>query len=284
MLDRILVPLDGSARAESILPQVRRLSAGRPAEIVLLRVVEPFPADFHLGIPGTPDAAGYVNGLARSLSGESCRVRGLVRTGTPAATILDTARAERAGAIALSTHAREGLARWVFGSVAEELLARSELPVLVLKAPSPGDPPPPVTPFHRILFPTDGSPASLAILPQIVSMAGPIDAVVTLLQVHAPGPLPNAWPDEDPPVKGAEARLREACVVTRFRERFGSPADEITAEAFEGAADLVAMATHGRSGPGRWIFGSVTTEVLHRSPVPMLVVSAPSSRNRSHPG
>lgn len=281
MLERILVPVDGSARAESILPQVRRLAAGRPAELILVRVVEPFPADFHLGISGNHDAADYVNGLARALSGQGFRARGLVRTGTPASTLLDSAVAEQAGAIALSTHARTGLTRWALGSVAEELIARAPVPVLVLKAPAPGEPEPAPSPFRRILFPTDGSPASLAILPQVQALARPIDATITLLEVHAPGPPPNAWPEEDPPVKRAEERLREACIVTRFKERFGTPADEIMNEIREGQADLVAMATHGRSGPSRWVFGSVTSEVLHRSPVPMLVVSAPSVRDMS---
>jgi nucleotide-binding universal stress UspA family protein len=281
VLDRILLPVDGSARAESILPQVRRLTAGRPGEIILVRVVEPFPADFHLGLPVGQEASDYVSNLARALSGQGYRARGLVRAGTPAPTVLDVAKAEGAGAIALSTHARSGLARWVLGSVAEELLSRSPVPVLVFKVPGDGAPATPGTPFRRILFPTDGSPASLAILPQVVALAGPVDATVTLLQVHPAGLPPNAWPRQDPPVRAAEQRLREACVVTRFQERFGIPVDEIVNEAREGAADVVAMTTHGRSGPSRLILGSVTSGVMHRSPAPLLVVSAPSLRDSS---
>lgn len=274
MFDRILIPLDGSATAESILPQVRRLTLNRRSELILLRVVEPFPADFHLGLPESKEAEHYIQKLAERLVHQGLKARGMVRVGTPVPTLLDSARAEQATVIALSTHARSGLSRWVLGSVAENLMAHSPIPVLILRASASATEPTPLTPFHNILMPTDGSPASLAIIPRLRDFARPLDARITLLTVYPPGQVQGAWPLEAAAVKAAEQSLREACLVTAFHERHGHPPEEILKEAAEEGSDLIAMTTHGRSGPSRWILGSVTSEVLHQSTLPLMVLSA----------
>ncbi len=273
MLERILIPLDGSPTAESILPQVRRLVLNRRSEFILLRVLQPFPADFHLGLPESKEAEQYVQKLVRELVRQGLQARGGVRVGSPAGTLLDSARTERASVIALSTHARSGVSRWVLGSVAEDLMKHSPIPLLLLRAAAPVEAAP-LTPFRNILMPTDGSPASLAILPRLRDFARPLDARITLLTVYPPGPVQGSWPMEAAAVKAAEQALREACLVTAFRERQGNPSEEILKEAAEGATDLIAMSTHGRSGPSRWILGSVTSEVLHRAPLPLMVLSA----------
>jgi nucleotide-binding universal stress UspA family protein len=273
MLERILIPLDGSRSAESALTQVRRLLPRQKADVTLLRVVNPSPAEFHLGLPGSTEEKAYLERIAAGLSSEGIRVGVRVRAGTPAGCILDTAREERATLIVLSTHARTGLARWVLGSVAEQLIQDSPIPLLVFRAPaakteSPDHP----GPFRRILLPSDGSLASLDILPQVCEIARPVDARVTLLSVKESGEPEGRWPQEEASLKAAEKHLKEACIVTRYLERRGEPVEEILREAVDDQADLIAMATHGRSGPSRWILGSVTSEVLRRAPLPLMIL------------
>src|SRR6185503_16183204 len=132
MFERILVPLDGSPRAELILSQVGRILRREDAEVLLLRVVD-------LPIPmGSPEisaridvtqlraqereaAQKYVHEVARRFSDRGAKVHGRVAEGSPADMILQTARTEGSTLIAMATHGRSGLARWTLGSVAEKV-------------------------------------------------------------------------------------------------------------------------------------------------------------------
>ena len=71
------------------------------------------------------------------------------------------------------------------------------------------------------------------------------------------------------------AALRAKGVETSWAIRRGRPADEIVAAATESGADLVAMATHGRTGLGRLLFGSVAEAVLRQAPVPVFMIREP---------
>lgn len=68
------------------------------------------------------------------------------------------------------------------------------------------------------------------------------------------------------------ARLQAADFRVRISIRFGQPADEILAYAQEQGCDLIVMSTHGRSGVGRWVYGSVADKVLRGSTIPILLV------------
>lgn len=285
MLERILVPLDGSETAEAILPQVRRVLNRHQAETLLIRAVPVFPPDFHLGLPGArAQAELYMRRVTFQLVNDGVRCRGLVRQGPAAEAILDAAAAERVSLIAMATHGQTGPARWVFGSITEKVLRASPVPVLVVRS-CPSAPGKAISrgrleelPFRNILVPLDGSEESLGVLGFVKEFAGPLDARVTLLSVvdeyaerwHSPGGTQEA----------AEKVLTAACIPSVVKTRRGEPAEEILKACEEDGIDLLAMATHGRSGPGRWVFGSVTEKVLHAATAPLLVVR----RRRASPG
>jgi len=201
-----------------------------------------------------------------------------IRSGTAAETILDNAAAEQATLIAMSTHGKTGMARWVLGSVTERVLQASPLPVLVTRSFPAG-----ISrgnlealPVRNFLLPLDGSPLSLEAVRFIPGLAASVDARVTLLHVDDPSPYEGRWKSPDETLKEAERLLREACVVTGHELRSGDAGEEILKVIDERQIDLVVMTTHGRSGPSRWIYGSVTAKVLRSAPIPMLVIRPPS--------
>jgi nucleotide-binding universal stress UspA family protein len=140
--------------------------------------------------------------------------------------------------------------------------------------------------YSRALIPLDGSPESEAILPFVLDIAGPLDLEVVLLRVLEPM-VPEVTEAsrhvvvEDVEARQADAReylsplaagLRGRGIRTRTEVRRGVPAEEIAAAARAVGADVIAMTTHGRSGLGRLLFGSVAEAVLRGADVPVLLM------------
>ncbi|HEM62357.1 MAG TPA: universal stress protein [Chloroflexi bacterium] len=164
--------------------------------------------------------------------------------------------------------------------------------------------------FKKILVPCDGSDlARDSVFPQVEDVAKSMDAEVIILRVvrspvgrsgtafrpgapEMPIPLPetphDAYVARHPIYRGqeiasaeaeakrsvaeVEAMLREKGIKARSVVLFGQPAEEIIDYAKDENADLIVMCTHGRSGLGRWVFGSVTEKVLRGAQTPVLVV------------
>lgn len=145
MYKKILVPLDGSEESEAVLPHVTMLAQAMQAEIVLMRVVttplyEFSSADFvppHSTPTAYPDlfsqADGYMQRVAFDMFPSNVQISYQVTGGPIADAILDMAAAVRADLIAMSTHGRSGISRMVLGSVADEMVRRSHLPVLLVR-------------------------------------------------------------------------------------------------------------------------------------------------------
>jgi nucleotide-binding universal stress UspA family protein len=141
----------------------------------------------------------------------------------------------------------------------------------------------------RVLVALDGSPSSEAVLRLLMEIAGPLDMTVMLLHVLEPVASPAVEGVEHFVVGDIDARRRQAetylepvaaalralGVDTTWTIRYGLPAEEILAAAAEMGADLIAMATHGRTGVGRVLFGSVAEAVLRRASVPVFMIRQP---------
>ncbi len=138
MYKRILVPLDGSPLAEAAIPHALALAKSCGGELVLLRVaVAPvFPLDPVLAWAGAvEEARDYVAGLALKLRDEGIKITVRARWGDPVEEILEYVDEGDIDLIAMTTHGRTGLKRWVLGSVAENVLRRAAVPVLMVRAP-----------------------------------------------------------------------------------------------------------------------------------------------------
>ncbi len=142
----ILVPLDGSGFAEVALPHAIAICRRTGASLVLVQVVPPLssilPMDYvsmdqldALYAQVRNDAEMYIRGRVGELRSEGLTVKGIViEGGQVAAQILNTAEAEGADLIVMSTHGRSGISQWVYGSVARKVLQGSSVPVLLVRA------------------------------------------------------------------------------------------------------------------------------------------------------
>lgn len=263
MFERILIPLDGSPLAETILEDVARILHRRDAEVLLLRAV-----GYPVGRAGDPEALAEAQAYARRmeerLAGQGARARGLVEIGSPAESILAAARREGADMIAMTTHGRSGLARWVFGSVAEKVIRASNVPVLVSRSFKGGRRRSGELAIRSILVPIDESELSLQVIPAAAELAKLFDSRVVIVNIL-----------ELTPVRVAEDAARRFVgfgLDPEIRILEGDPAHTILDAARE--TDLIAMCTHGRSGLSRWTLGSVTEKVLRHAEEPVLVVRA----------
>lgn len=129
--------------------------------------------------------------------------------------------------------------------------------------------------YRSVLVAVDGSETAEAILPFVLKIAGPLDLDVHLLRVNPPGS--DAVLDAARMVSEVYlAQLAREIETTGLRVkttvREGAPAEQILAMAREEALDLIAMTTHGRSGPSRLLFGSVAEGVLREAGVPVILM------------
>ncbi len=132
MYGRILVPLDGSHLAESVLPHVEAVATKFGAEVVLFRTVEPERSP-ERSEQAVQSAEQYLETLARSFQRKGLSARTLVTVGEPAPSILRAASSEQASLIALSTHGRSGLTTLLSGTVADEVMRNAHLPILLVR-------------------------------------------------------------------------------------------------------------------------------------------------------
>jgi len=146
MYKKILVPLDGSKRAEAILPHVEGLAHNFEAEVIFLHVIEPHYV-FHshtdimyysIGeIPheaNTKQAKLHLDGLVGEFREKGIKAKALVEDGPVAHIILNVAKREEVDLIALASHGRSGLSRVFYGSVAASLLNQVDRPLLLVRA------------------------------------------------------------------------------------------------------------------------------------------------------
>ncbi len=275
MFERILVPLDGSPLAERILPCVERIGRLHASELLPFRAyaTEVSGSFGPVIVNHGPEATEYVEEVARRLRGRNLRARGLARHGDAASTILEGAAEEGASLIAMSSHGRTGLARWILGSVAEKVVRAATIPVLMVRSFSETAEPA----FKRILLPFDGSELAKCAVPHVLALARAFGSQVLLLRVL----------EQEEVREPAELELRN--MVAKFSGdgiecaplfRTGDPAAEILDAGAAHAADLLAMSTRGRTGSGRWIFGSVTEKVVRAGSLPMLVVPAKNKESK----
>ncbi len=296
MYTRILVPLDGSATAEAVLPYAEAFAAGFKTSVELMSVIDIGAMTTHLAadkvhnldaIIATEEknSASYLEKVAKIFSRfpTECRI---VR-GKPAETILETTRKDRDTLIAMATHGRSGVKRWLLGSVAEKVLRGTTNPLFLVRAGAAKTSPQRI--INSIVVPLDGSSLAERILPTVSNWAQALDVEVTLIRAFefpasAYYSSEDYLPDYD---KFREEARGEAADYLKEKEDFlvregvrtvstvtieGPAADEIMSYAQTAPRAVIAMSTHGRSGVRRWILGSVTEKVVRHGDDPVLVV------------
>ena len=292
---RLLVPLDGSTLAESALSVVVALSRRLPADVTLYHAVErSAPAtvhgDRHLTHPA--EAEGYLAGVVAWLGerGVAARTRSDADAGDVASRIAAAASREGADLVVLCTHGSGGLRRVLFGRVAQQVLQRGTVPVLLVPPSAAGREQ--VFRCRRILVPLDGSQTAEVAIPVASSMAAGFEAEVVLAMVVPTvdtisgerAAAARLMPTAAAAVLDAEAadgvdyltsvagRLTARGALVHTAVERGEPVRTLLDVTAAGDIDLIIMATHGRSGVGAVWAGSVAQRLIAQSTKPVLLV------------
>jgi len=300
MIKRILVPLDGSDLAESTLPYVEQIATKTGAEVLLLTSV--FQDDSWAGHPAPVDhkwvplIQTYLESKAQELRAKGIAAKNDIASGPAAEAILARVADENVDLIAISSHGRSGVTRWVLGSVAYKVLHANLCPTLLVRPTPLSAGATKASAIGKILVPLDGSEHSLAVLPFIEDLAKAIDASLVLLHVVSPpatyvgiaAGFITMGDTLDQQLEWAKQFL--ARIVKEVQRRglrasqvvvVGLGASDIVQVAQHEEADLIALSTHGSSGLARWVMGSVADGVVHQTKLPCLVVRPPGAKSQS---
>jgi nucleotide-binding universal stress UspA family protein len=237
-------------------------------------------------------ASAYLEEVVRdTLAGVNLPIATHVRSGDVVEAILDEVDESASNVIVMTTRGHGGVVRAVLGSVASELLGKSPVPVLLVRAGAR----PIAQQVRQILVPVDGSAESEQSLATAAELAGAAGASLTLLNVVTASPVP-AWSyDTGAPVEAREyadpvlldrAALADArqyvSMLAKQLENQHSPvrtlavvgdvATTIKRTADEIAADLIVMRTRGRTGAARAVLGSVADAVVRSAAAPVLLL------------
>ncbi len=311
MFQRIIVPLDGSSRAERAIPVAANLARASQGSIVFLRVVIPahsvgfYGAEPAVGVVPTiletsiAEADSYLTSVATVFRNylKGIRVETEVETGSAASTILSATRWEHGDLIVLCSHGDTGLKRWIFNSIALQAARKSPVPVLIVNEHGETHPLENLTHPLHVMVALDGSMLAEIALNSVVHL-------MTALNPTGQNTLHLLRVIDVPVVNGSmrghtqlEPLIREkACtqakayleqVVKRLQEEVQSKgtlaittsivvssdvAGAIIQQAEENTCDLIAIATHGRGGLMRILMGSVTERILGYTKLPLFIV------------
>jgi nucleotide-binding universal stress UspA family protein len=308
MFKRILVPLDGSNRAEQSIHVAARIAHAKAGSVILLRVATaPVDTGKYSSSIGyaeeivnadLDEATSYLEHVAESgeLAGIDTEVKSL--TGAVAPAILTAAESFHADLIVMSSHGYTGFKRWALGSVADKISRHSSVPVLVLRegghelAAADHQP-------VRVLVAVDGSSLSETALEPAAYLAYSLaeatsqqGAMHLLRVVDLPagsgkfksgahidtGTKEQLKHGDEEYLAALTHRVEEGdlahlkLAITSSVEADPDVAEAIVTKAEQEAFDFIAIATHGRGGLAKWALGSVAGRVLHASKIPLLIM------------
>ena len=290
LVERILVPLDGSRLAECVLPHAIALARIFDAELILVRVQESLPGN-HPRVDslswrlGKAEVEAYLRSTAERIAEVGVRVSTYAEQGKCAEAVIEAARRHGAGLIALSSHGRGGETPFRLGSTAQKLIDSATTSVLLVRArQEPLRDDWNTCPYRRILVAVDGSPRSEWALSLAAGMAERAQAELLLAQVV---PVPELVVRHPPSTE--EEELRESLVETNRRAaldylealrcrcanentpvRTRLEVSEHAAETIEDLCDeedvdLVVINAHGRGcGPASRLHGRFADQLLHQ--------------------
>ena len=299
----ILVPLDGSELAEKALEPANQVAMAmaqyrnepRPVKLTLLRVLSPMAllaADPYLYDEmmrmSSDEAQAYLNQVASTMTASGVVIETKIVNGSSAEAIVQYAEGAGIDLIVMSSHGRTGSRRWVYGSVAEKVMHHAPCATAIIRAHVE------VSMFQnrKILVPLDGSELAERALGPALALARVVNSNVYLLRVVAAGePMAESMRPTGEQVEAAlaaadleekgEAEAYLQSVFSQFENTrlffdvqttSGDVADTIVTYADDNHIDLIVISSHGRSGLGRWLHGSVAEKVLRGATCATLIV------------
>jgi nucleotide-binding universal stress UspA family protein len=295
MFRRLLVPTDGSDQIAAALPLVRHLASREGASVVLV-CVEPPIVNMGAIIDNRADVARHAQRVSRieqyieDLQREGIEAHYDVEFGHPESGVESSARSHDSDLIVVTPHQREGFEAVLHPSITARMFSRVPAPLLAIPehAPTAVQSGLLAEPDAVIVVPLDGSEHAERALPFAIALADEYERGLHLVRVVPPPPDANVYADAyEHPQSRYQQRVHEArrymstmqTSVKRARGlaadvsvTIGEPAQEIADVAEEYATSLIVMSTHGHRTLSRMLLGSVATEVMRHSKVPLLIV------------
>lgn len=296
MFKRLLVPLDGSQLAETAIPAAVYLAKLLDSTVTLVHVIERnAPKEIHSErhLTNPEEAQAYLDEIARLWFPQDTKVESHVHTrlvSDVARSIVDHADELQPDLVIMCTHGRRGPKDVLFGSIAQQVIALGETPVLLIRPASEEQ----VKPFSckQLLVPLDGLPDHEQGIPAAITLARACEGTIYLtMVVPTYGTLSG---DEavtsrlNPGATSAALDLAEIGASEYLRQRLqelkssginataevkrGDPANTIVDTAEETNADIIVFGTHGKAGTDAFWSGSVTPKVSSHTRIPLLLV------------
>jgi len=297
VIERILTPLDGTEQSESILPYVSKVAAGLGAPVVLLSVLD----QGSLGVGRSYFSRLYqraesgarerLTAAAGVLEAAGVTVEQVVVSGRSAEEIVRAADSHDCGLIMMSTHGRNALARGILGSVTDAVVHSAHMPVLTVTPDRARTYHGEDSTLNSVLVALDGSELAETVLPYVIDLASRLSLEILAVRVVPPihafwmDPMPEELSEEQEQAETAAkeylertaSKLTERGLSVQWRRLTGHPATAIVELAREMPHDIVAVATHGRSGIARLAMGSVSEAIIRGTGDPVLVVRPPGN-------
>jgi nucleotide-binding universal stress UspA family protein len=299
MYKKMLIPLDGSKTAEAVLPYARTLARKLNAAVELVGVVDVAALATQVSrsknryfdtiiSESVLNSEAYLKRIATTFP--NANVKCATEKGRPEEVILEKA-SEKTTLVTMATHGRSGINRFLLGSIAEKVLRAATSPILLIRGGEEVNNDGEAT-LNSVIVPLDGSELAETVLPNVIALAREVGLEVILLRAYKVPVNIYASSEDYYPVEYEETKIdlmeearnyleKKVAELTRFgiaKVSHSTPeglgADEIIALGRKLPDNLIAMCTHGRSGIGRWVLGSVTETVVRHSGDPVLVLRA----------
>jgi nucleotide-binding universal stress UspA family protein len=291
MIQEILIPVDGSPSSDQAARVGLELARRLRANLTFTTVVDagpPFASDERQRSDRRTGNA-LVEHWATSAKALELRAVPTVATGpNTAQAICQTAEDESADLIVMGTHGREGLARAIWGSVAEQVAHETPVPVMFIRQTQHS-----ITPkFDRILVPIDSDQIRHAVIGHAVELARRLNAKLEFLHVTIDPAVVFGELDLEPVYNeqmrvetrqimrttleqiGTDSLGPEQVELSELRAGFEAVNRTILRHAGRTRADLIVMGTSARSGVLRFLVGSVAESVIHHAEIPVLLIRA----------
>jgi len=296
VINHILVPLDGSALAEYVLPHIEAIAPVTNARITLLHVLE-YPDTGNGGLPIDPvgwhmqkqESHAYLEKMAERLQKMGLNTEHVILEGKSAEGIIEFAHANAVDLIALSTHGRTGLSGWNVSSVVQKVLLRSYRSILLVRAYR-ADLAAQIQ-YKRVFIGSDCSARAEFILPMAISLAQFHKSELILGTVIERPQIIQRFPLSEKDlklIKQLSERNEKSAVhyhdqlVTQFSLKgLNVTTNVVVADHTIGAlhdmvnevgADLVMLVAHGDTGERRWPYGSIATSFIAHGNAPLMIM------------
>ncbi|GCE06533.1 universal stress protein [Dictyobacter aurantiacus] len=312
MLGHILVPLDGSHRDEQILPMVARLARAAHARVTLITIIA-LPSEYYAypmwsgPVPANmverdaQEAEEHLKHLKQSQMLRDLEVTISVFSGFPVQELEDAIEREHVDLVMMCSHGDVGFKRLVLGSVAQQMVRHSSVPVLILKEQRQGQPMLGKGMPFQFTVALDGSPGAESVLHIAATLSallsapepGKLHLLRVVQPIYAVAPQGNETVSQAnvKAMEEAEAYLQDVTkrillqlmpdtllditMSVRTDEDVATALMQVAREdeaRMMGPSGGIALATHGRHGVPRWLLGSVTEHVLGHASFPLLIV------------